>query len=154
MEKVCGCPANLVLGASSGETCLCPEAPKVLRKNRHHRVKKKGEKADKNIKVYERNMIHAVALGRQQEVCKQASGIIPWEELLTNPKASPKPQLLNPHLAPLCGGHFVYVPECDRESRWYSTLFQKSGPQHVGEGNHKLELWHQLLKNKRASQRV
>lgn len=78
VEKVCGCPANLVLGASSGETCLCLAAPKVLRRFLHHRVKKKGERADKNIKVHERNMLHAVALGRQQEVCKQASGITPW----------------------------------------------------------------------------
>lgn len=87
LEKVCGCSANLVLGVSSGETCLSPAATKFMRKNRHHRVKK-GKKADKNIKVHDRNMIHALALGLQQEVCTQASGIAPWEDLLTNPKAS------------------------------------------------------------------
>lgn len=69
LEKVCGYSANLVLGVSSGETWLPPAATKFLRKNHHHRVKKKGKKAGKNIKVHERNLIHALALGLQQEVC-------------------------------------------------------------------------------------
>lgn len=42
-------------------------------------------------------MIHAVALGLQQEVCMQASGITSLEVLFINAQASP--QVLNPHLS-------------------------------------------------------